>query len=209
MRGKYDRNAAANCASRVSALQLIDSRPFTANHSVALVSALISFRVRALVRAHESVAGRAGPCSNALASFHVDRQRYYLLTRTQSWSGSTTPDTTLHRFERASRRVLTIAFWDLDKTTTRQGHDYEPITIFQAWEIVEFLDLWYEQSGGPEFLIAHCHADISRSAAVAKFAAERNQLDFDWKYPLANVEVLRKLTHAARAIDFLAEEGKG
>ena len=108
--------------------------------------------------------------------------------------------------------VLRIAFWDVNTPhpVTREYKDesfvYTPITTQQAQEIAEFPDRWHAPPDGPELLIVHCRAGVSRSAAVARFAAERYGIELAQNAELANAEVLRKLRQAVGMVPTAGEE---
>lgn len=84
---------------------------------------------------------------------------------------------------------LFIVFGDIDK----EYPEYPNIKLFdkkQACEIIRFIEKVYDNS---EFLIVHCDAGVSRSAAVAKFIAELYNLPFNHNYPLYNKHIYRLL----------------
>jgi len=94
------------------------------------------------------------------------------------------------------RDVLRVAFWDVVDPIEQAGIRYEPITPEIASMIVGWLDGWDEHPDSVR-LIVHCRAGVSRSAAVARFAAERYGLDIRGDTRFANIEVLRQLRRAA------------
>ena len=108
--------------------------------------------------------------------------------------------------------VLRIAFWDVNTPhpVTREYNGetfvYAPITREQAQEITEFLDHWHAPQDGPEILVVHCRAGVSRSAAVARFAAERYGIELAQNAELANAEVLCKLRQAVGMVLTAGEE---
>ncbi len=108
--------------------------------------------------------------------------------------------------------VLRMWFWDVTADHPVAGEyncepfSYTPISEEQAREIAEFLDRWHAPPDGPEILVVHCRAGVSRSAAVARFAAERYGLELAQNAELANVEVLRKLRQAAGMVPIAGEE---
>lgn len=73
---------------------------------------------------------------------------------------------------------LYLVFHDLDKA-------YEGLIIFNdehARQILDFL----EEVKDCNIVVVHCDAGVSRSAAVAKFIAEKFNLYFDDKYSIYN-----------------------
>jgi predicted protein tyrosine phosphatase len=99
--------------------------------------------------------------------------------------------------------VLRVAFWDVPGEQPIVGElngqrlCFAPITEEQAGDIVEFIARWHELPDGPEILLVHCRAGISRSAALARYAAQRYRLELAQTAEFANPEVLRKLRRAA------------
>lgn len=99
--------------------------------------------------------------------------------------------------------VLCVAFWDVPGEQPIVGElngqqlCFAPITEEQAGDIVEFIARWHELEEGPEILLVHCRAGVSRSAAVARYAVQRYQLELAQTAEFANPEVLRKLRLAA------------
>lgn len=67
-----------------------------------------------------------------------------------------------------------------------------------AYQVIEFLDHW-----APEVdrIVVHCAAGVSRSAAIARFAAERLGLGFDWSYDQYNCLVYATLHVVAAEYD--------
>ena len=106
--------------------------------------------------------------------------------------------------------VLRVAFWDVDQPIAGQYNgqpfSYTPITHGQAREIVDFIDVWHGLPAGPEMLVVHCRAGISRSAAVARYAAQRYGLELAQTAEFANPEVLRQLRRAAGMVPIGGEE---
>ncbi|NCN89504.1 MAG: hypothetical protein GW936_08735 [Gallionella sp.] len=83
--------------------------------------------------------------------------------------------------------VLRLHFHDIDTPE-------EPYTLFSdqlANEIIDFVER-----------VADCQAGISRSAAIAKWIAERCGLGFPEKYMLYNKHVYRTLREAACMKDY-------
>ena len=79
--------------------------------------------------------------------------------------------------------VLRLEFDDIDMPE-------EPFTMFseqQARDVIEFAKMCHGE--GVEGILVHCHAGVSRSAAIAKWIADRYQLPFPNKYMLYNKHV--------------------
>jgi predicted protein tyrosine phosphatase len=95
------------------------------------------------------------------------------------------------------RDVLRLAFDDVLEATQWDGIDRLPITPEQARQIIEWLEHWHSEPTRLR-LITHCEAGISRSAAVARFAAETFgfPLPHEVDYPFCNATVLRQLRAA-------------
>lgn len=92
------------------------------------------------------------------------------------------------------RDVLFLCFDDYDQD--RDGIDalMEPFSLAQA----EMLKVWLEQylyDDTVSDLLVHCHAGISRSAAVAWWAHKKHGLELKTEYPVwyLNRHVLRTL----------------
>lgn len=111
----------------------------------------------------------------------------------------TDPDTPPALLGEGFRDVLRVGFWDVSAPFELAGEWLAPITPGQARTIVRFLDGWARSEDRLE-LICHCEAGVSRSAAVARFAAERYGLDLPHPadYPFANAAVRRELDRASR-----------
>lgn len=86
------------------------------------------------------------------------------------------------------RAILRVYFSDSDQ----EGPD--SIQPHHAEQILDFLDKWSNQV---VYIVIHCAAGVSRSAAVARFAAERYDLPFDWSYYSYNKLVYKRLLEAA------------
>jgi len=87
--------------------------------------------------------------------------------------------------------LLRLEFDDIDV-------EEEPYILFcesQAEKIIDFVEK-ARDSQKVEGILVHCQAGISRSAAVAKWIAERYQLPFPSKYMLYNKHVYRVLRSA-------------
>lgn len=83
--------------------------------------------------------------------------------------------------------ILRLEFDDID-------WEEEPYQLFseqQAREIIAFAKECAET--GIDGILVHCHAGISRSAAVAKWIADRYRLPFPEKYMLYNKHVYATL----------------
>lgn len=97
------------------------------------------------------------------------------------------------------RDVLRLQFYDADDDVA-EAVEREGLVVCHepdARRIVSFLERWHGEPEGPPELVAHCEAGVSRSAAVARFAAERYGLAFRWDHPWYNGRVLRLLEAVA------------
>lgn len=85
--------------------------------------------------------------------------------------------------------VLRLEFDDVDPATcSDQSNKF--MTIHQARVIVAFVD---SVAPNVSSIMVHCKAGISRSAAVAKWIAERYGLPFDHHYKSYNKHVYKLL----------------
>ena len=84
------------------------------------------------------------------------------------------------------KRVLPLQFDDVDGP--HEGS--VEMSASHAREIVRFVR---EVAPRVEVLLVHCHAGLSRSAAVAKFVADEFELEFPESYALYNRFVYRQL----------------
>ena len=84
--------------------------------------------------------------------------------------------------------VLRLEFDDIDT-------EEEPYILFNEAHANRIIEFVTEVRDGHEIegILVHCQAGISRSAAVAKWIAERYQLPFPNKYSLYNKHVYRVL----------------
>jgi predicted protein tyrosine phosphatase len=64
--------------------------------------------------------------------------------------------------------------------------------------MLAFIDRWRAEPEGPHGLVVQCEQGVSRSAAVARFAAERHGLEFRREHPHLNDRAYRLLEEAAR-----------
>lgn len=97
------------------------------------------------------------------------------------------------------RDVLRLAFFDADDTIAAEI-EREGLRVCQpgdARRILAFIERWHTEPNGPVELVTHCEQGISRSAAVARFAAVRHGLAFRWAHPYYNDRVVRLLEEAA------------
>lgn len=97
------------------------------------------------------------------------------------------------------RDVLRLAFFDADDSIAAEV-EREGLRVCRpedARRILAFIEGWHAAPGGPSELVTHCEQGISRSAAVARFAALRFGLDYRWAHPYYNDRVLRLLEEAA------------
>jgi predicted protein tyrosine phosphatase len=76
-----------------------------------------------------------------------------------------------HFFKENHSNVLNIDFWDIDEEINTNKGKLLPFTLEQAREIINFI----ENNHHKDFYI-HCHAGISRSAAVGYFIRDY----YDW-----------------------------
>lgn len=110
----------------------------------------------------------------------------------------TDPGSPLPALHRGWCDVLRLQFFDADDEVAAAA-EAEGLRVCRPEDaelIVAFLDRWHGVADGPSVALAHCEQGISRSAAVARFAAERYGLDFPWHYTSFNRRVHR-LLHAA------------
>ena len=90
--------------------------------------------------------------------------------------------------------VLRLYFED-----TVKGVDASGVGVFteaQARQIIDFIRLHHEQPE-PRHLLIHCEAGISRSAAVAVFAASECRLPLTGQFAFLNPAVLTTLVKLA------------
>lgn len=65
---------------------------------------------------------------------------------------------------------LVVKFWDVDKTLENKFHKYDVVDVDTVLEPIFKAKKWYFESlaeNKPMFLLVHCDAGISRSAAVS------------------------------------------
>lgn len=99
------------------------------------------------------------------------------------------------------RGILRLEFHDIDR------HE-EPYVLFseqQARDIISFVSRC--QAGEAKGIVVHCKAGISRSAAVAKWIADRYGLTFPEGYSLYNKHVYRVLRDEHLLVGFGTDEG--
>lgn len=101
----------------------------------------------------------------------------------------TTPGDDLVEFLGEWAYLHRVVFFDSDEIGASE--QYPPITMDQANALYDFLKSL--KIVNPLFLIVHCDGGISRSAAVAKFAAEYFDVYFNENYSLYNRFVFRAL----------------
>ncbi|MDY0198974.1 MAG: dual specificity protein phosphatase family protein [Tenuifilaceae bacterium] len=87
--------------------------------------------------------------------------------------------------------ILPLTFEDLDIRL----NDYLIFNNDDAKQIIDFVEKYENQAST---IIVHCHAGISRSAAVAKFIAEKYDLKFNHNYFLYNKLVYKILNEVER-----------
>ena len=111
----------------------------------------------------------------------------------------TDPDAPPARLDVGFREVLAVAFHDVIEPVRWGETELAPITPAQAHAVVAFLERWHADADALALLV-HCEAGISRSAAVARFAAERYAIPVRSRWPdcpAANITVLQRLREAA------------
>lgn len=86
--------------------------------------------------------------------------------------------------------VLRLSFHDVDVEASDQ---FTLFTLEQAKEVLQFTANLPDTVAG---VVVHCHAGVSRSAAVAKAVAEWYALPFPEAYSIYNKQVYRLLTQA-------------
>ncbi|WP_283745874.1 hypothetical protein [Sideroxydans sp. CL21] len=101
------------------------------------------------------------------------------------------------RLREGWQSVLRLEFDDIDPDPKALLAD-DPYILFghdHAKQIIEFAHKCNES--GVVGIVVHCHAGISRSAAVSKWIAERFGLDFPADYMLYNKHVYETLCRAS------------
>lgn len=94
------------------------------------------------------------------------------------------------------KKILRLKFDDIDQEILddpRNRRIYKGINDTQTKEIISFIDQLLEDSVKWHVLV-HCHAGISRSAAVCKYISDRAKLYFPEEYRIYNHHVYSKLT---------------
>jgi hypothetical protein len=93
------------------------------------------------------------------------------------------------RLKEGWRSILRLEFDDIDPDPKALFAE-DPYILFSnehARQIIKFAHQCNDE--GVEGIVVHCHAGISRSAAVAKWISERFDLDFPSGYMLYNCHV--------------------
>lgn len=92
--------------------------------------------------------------------------------------------------------VLRLQFSDID-TDFYEGSVIggEKLTLFKKRQAEQIINFIKENRKFLRGIFVHCMAGISRSAAVAKFIAEMENLPFNHQYQLYNKYVYRTLTN--------------
>lgn len=96
-----------------------------------------------------------------------------------------------YKFACEHKRVLRLEFDDIEGYV---GPEYHNFDMWHATQILDFAD-----NCSDEDILVHCHAGISRSAAVAKFLNEHMGYFLDLSYPstsdlsMYNKDVYRQL----------------
>ena len=80
-----------------------------------------------------------------------------------------------YKFGCEHKRVLRLEFDDI---VGYVGPEYHNFDMWHAKQLLEFVD-----SCGEEDILVHCHAGVSRSAAVAKFLNEHKGYLLDLSFP--------------------------
>jgi len=89
---------------------------------------------------------------------------------------------------------LNLQFHDIDLPSIKvnlRDRVKEKYICFNDDHAKQIMDFLTEVEDKVEKIIVHCHAGISRSAAVAKFIAEKYSLYFNHQYSLYNKSVYR------------------
>jgi predicted protein tyrosine phosphatase len=82
--------------------------------------------------------------------------------------------------------ILRMKFHDTDDADSI-------LTVFSPEHAEAIVRFVRAEAGRVEGILVHCHAGISRSAAVAKFIADTYRLDFPEKYSAYNKLIYRRL----------------
>lgn len=93
-------------------------------------------------------------------------------------------------------RVLRLEFDDIDTPE----EPYQMFTEQQARDVIEFVQDCTQS--GIDGILVHCHAGVSRSAAIAKWIAERYLLPFPSGYMLYNKHVFKVLREEHMLVGF-------
>lgn len=80
-----------------------------------------------------------------------------------------------YKFACEHKRVLRLEF---DDVVGYVGPEYHNFDMWHARQLLEFVE-----SCGEEDILVHCHAGVSRSAAVAKFLNEHKSYFLDLSFP--------------------------
>jgi predicted protein tyrosine phosphatase len=98
----------------------------------------------------------------------------------------------LHVKNNHYKGVLSLMFWDADPET--ENNVKHPFKQSHALEIKNWLDKFTEKDEEIKLLV-HCDAGISRSGAVATFAANYLDIPFHDEYIKPNSYILRTLNN--------------
>jgi len=93
-------------------------------------------------------------------------------------------------------QVLRMYFDDINfYRVSEEHHDnlQKQFICFNEKHAKEILEFIHKIEGQWDIFVVHCEAGISRSAAVAKFIAEKYNLRFNQEYKLYNSTVYNKL----------------
>lgn len=131
-------------------------------------------------------------------SFVSEREAIELAPRTDVAMISITDSGRTAKLKEGWGALLRVDFPDItydEKLLREYGNMLSPkwaISDVEAWQMRQFI-LGLRSMPQIETLIVHCHAGKSRSAAVAKFAAEMFSLPFDHTYDGYNITVYELL----------------
>ena len=100
----------------------------------------------------------------------------------EPYAGGNWVDSELGRYRLEQHKVqdaLTLCFGDFSENEVRSHPEYQDLLFNaeHARRIIEFTDRLHTQQD-PVFIIVHCAAGVSRSAAVAEFIVGHYNLDY-------------------------------
>lgn len=94
--------------------------------------------------------------------------------------------------------VLRLSFHDITPDTLDIDNSYTLMNEGDAIKIVNFVR---EVAPNVDGIIVHCRADISRSAAVAKWICDEYNIPFNANYDRYNAYVLKLIVNAANGVE--------